>query len=160
VNQKKIMLVGEAWGELNLTGDYVALVDNEDLERLSKYTWCAVKRKSGDIHVMRKNSNNRTVFLHHEVLGLLRGPITYVIDHENRNGLDNRKSNLRRVSRRVNALNSDRSDNAKLIEKHGNRFRVRPYVNGKRTVIGSFETLTEAEQAVRRYRETQYNADR
>ena len=140
--------------EIKMTGGYTAFVDDEDFERISAFTWCVVKRPSGDMHAMRKNENNKTVFMHHEILRMSRGAITFQIDHKNRNGLDNQKDNLRKASRRLNALNSKRSDNATLIERHGNRFRVRPWINGKRTVIGSFPTQEKAEEAVRIYRET------
>lgn len=151
----KIALVGEAWGEIPLTKGYTALVDLEDVERIGAYNWCAVVRPSGNVHAMRKDSNNQTIWMHHEVLG--RKPTVFDVDHKNRNGIDNRKKNLRLRSRRHNLLNSDRSDKASLIERHGNRFRVRPWVEGKRTVIGSFRTREEAEAAVKEYRRGQYS---
>ena len=148
-----IALVGEAWGEIPLTKGYVALVDLEDFPRINEYSWCAVERPSGNVHAMRKDINNTTIWMHHEVLHISFPDGDSPIDHKNRNGLDNRKNNLRVATRRINSLNSKRSDSASLIEKHGNRFRVRPFINGKRTVIGSFATKPEAEEAVRRYRE-------
>jgi hypothetical protein len=45
--------------------------------------------------------------------GLSWNPKNQVIDHANRNKLDNRRSNLRIVSRSLNATNSTRSDRAK-----------------------------------------------
>lgn len=146
-----IMLVGEAWGEIPLTKGYVALVDLEDFERINQYKWCAVVRPSGNVHAMRKDRNNNTIFMHHEVLGTLSGGV-WDIDHENRNGIDNRKSNLKRKTRRENLLNCARSDKAKLYERRGNRFVVRVTVNYKRVTLGSFATREEAEQCVREYK--------
>lgn len=146
-----IAIVGEAWGEIELTLGQKALVDLDQLERVSQYTWCAVRRPNGVYHAMRKDECGLTQFMHHFVLGV-RASMTILVDHINRNGIDNRRQNLRLVTRRVNALNSARSDNAKIIEPHGNRFRVRPFINGKRVNLGSFATMEEALVVVQRYR--------
>jgi hypothetical protein len=144
-----IMLVGEAWGEIVLSQGYIALVDAEDLERIKLFNWYANVRPSGLVHAARKEGTT-TIWMHHEVLG--RKPVAFRVDHKNRNGLDNRKHNLRLASSRENALNSQRSDRASLIEPHGRRFRVRVFINGKRTTIGSFATRSEAEDAVAEYK--------
>ena len=143
-------------GEVTLTKGYKALVDLEDLEIIANFNWCVIERPSGNAHAMRKDKNNQVVWMHHQVLNR-KASLIYDIDHENGNGLDNRKFNLSLKTRRDNSLNSNRSRNASLIELHGNRFRVRPSINGKRIVIGSFSSREEAEAAVRRYREEQYN---
>lgn len=131
-------------------GEQTVLLDQDDFDRVGQYTWCVIYRRPGLFHAMRKE-NKKTVFMHRFILNLHSGDPD--VDHINGNGLDNRKENLRLASPRMNALNSDRSRNAKIIEAHGNRFRVRPFVNGKRTFIGSFTTYEEAEQAVRRYKD-------
>ncbi len=143
------MLIGEAWGELTVADGYKAIVDLADLDRLSQYSWFAVKRKSGNIHVARK-IGNETIWLHHDVWG--SKPVMYDLDHENRNGLDNRKKNLRLLTRSQNALNSDRSDNAKIWERHGNKFRVRIFREGKRISLGSFNTQEEAEAVIAQFK--------
>lgn len=156
--KNKIALVGEAWGEIPLTKGYVALVDLEDVERIAAHNWCAVVRPSGNVHAMRKGPSNETIWMHHEVMQ--RKPVVFDVDHKNRNGIDNRKNNLRLLSRRHNLLNTKRSEESSLIERHGNRFRVRPWIEGKRTVIGSFKTREEAEAAVTEYRRGQYSSCR
>jgi hypothetical protein len=74
-----------------------------------------------------------------------------VIDHVNGDGLDNRKVNLRIVSKRMNALNSNRTFTALGIERHGNRWRVRPFINGLRVNLGSFASYEEAVETRRKY---------
>lgn len=142
----KIALVGEAWGK------QTAILDEEDYERVIQFRWCAIRRRAGLYHAMRKDKRFNTVFMHRFILGL-----SYkdgkIVDHINGDGLDNRRCNLRIVSARENALNTERSRNAKIIEKHGNRFRVRPYVDGTRINLGSFSSEEEALAILRNFRD-------
>jgi hypothetical protein len=66
-----------------------------------------------------------------------------VIDHVNRNKLDNQVSNLRLVSNQENQFNT----NAKGYTKCGNKYRVRIAVNDKSIYLGTFETKEEAHNA-------------
>jgi hypothetical protein len=147
-----IAIVGEAWGEIELTLGMKALVDLEDFERVNKLTWCAIRRPSGVYHAMRKDACGQTEFMHHYILRVIPSVKTPV-DHDNGNGLDNRKFNIKVVTPRINALNTARSRKAKIIEPHGNRFRVRPFINGKRVNLGSFATEAEAMGVLQEYRQ-------
>lgn len=76
---------------------------------------------------------------------------TYMIDHINRNKLDNRIDNLRDVPRSLNALNSNtRSDNTsgrKGVHKSGKRWKAAINYNTKEIIIGYFDTFEEAVNA-------------
>jgi len=63
-----------------------------------------------------------------------------VIDHKNRDKLDNRVSNLRIVSHQENLWNT----NAKGFYKNRNKYHARIFLNGKHIYLGSFETKEEA----------------
>jgi len=152
VGQYKICIVGEALGEIKLTLDQKALVDLEDFERVNQFRWCAIRRPSGNYHAMRKDACGQTEFMHHFILRIIPNTKTPV-DHINRNGIDNRKFNLRVETPRINGLNKELSDNAKIVERHGNKFRVRPQINGVKLNLGSFTTEEEALDVVRRYKE-------
>jgi len=101
------------------------------------------------MHVYRK-IGKETIYMHHMVIG--KPPVGLITDHINRNGLDNQRENLQHVTRRTNALNSDRSDNAKIIEKSGNKYRLRPFIDGVRTNLGVFNSEAEALIALERHR--------
>jgi hypothetical protein len=131
--------------KIPLTQGKFALVDDEDFEFVSQYKWCAYW-KEAHYYVMHKDKGT-TVHMHSFILGT-----TSLVDHRNGDGLDNRKSNLRITSDRTNALNSDRSRSAKIVEKHGNRWRVRPFVDGRRTNLGSFSSLEEATKIAEEYK--------
>ena len=81
------------------------MVDDDDYERLSKYKWCA--SSSGDkyyaMRATRKGGTYKAIYMHRDVLPPPQ--LNQEVDHINRNTLDNRKSNLRIVSRRENAFN-------------------------------------------------------
>lgn len=84
------------------------LVDDEDYEKLSKYTWFVVMKKSGP-YIKRSeyyqpyNGKNFQVYLHRQIMN---APKDKVVDHINRNTLDNRKENLRLCSTAENVSNA------------------------------------------------------
>lgn len=93
--------------EIELTRGYKAIVDDADFERVSASKW----------HVWT-NPSSKTQYAVRNVLGpkgktttqglhrfLMSPPAHLEIDHMNGNGLDNRKSNLRIVSRAENMKN-------------------------------------------------------
>ena len=66
-----------------------------------------------------------------------------VIDHINRDKLDNQLSNLRIVSNQENQFNR----NAKGYTKRGNKYLTQIYINGKKIYMGTYETEAEAHNA-------------
>ena len=66
-----------------------------------------------------------------------------VIDHINRNRLDNQVSNLRIVSNQQNQWNR----NAKGYTKEGNNYKARIVINNKKIYLGRFDTEEEANNA-------------
>jgi hypothetical protein len=75
-----------------------------------------------------------------------------VVDHINRDPLDNRLENLRVVSRRANMINSSFADNAGVsFHKHKGKW----WAYGrqpKRKSLGYYQTRSEAEVAVENHR--------
>jgi hypothetical protein len=133
-------------------GKEVALVDPEDYDELAKYSWNVWKR---DDHVsvyawrgVRVNGKFRTIYMHSQITGW-----DYV-DHKDTNGLNNRRSNLRKSTVSQNRYNmhkyrgnhSSRYKGVSLVKSTG---RWRAYINiaGSRIVIGTFDTEEEAAQA-------------
>jgi hypothetical protein len=74
-----------------------------------------------------------------------------VIDHENHDVTDHRLDNLRDVSQQQNSTNrklrSDNRSGVPGVSREGNRWRASIMHQGKRTSLGSFETLKEAAEA-------------
>ena len=66
-----------------------------------------------------------------------------VIDHINRDKLDNQVSNLRIVSQQENSFNTK----SKGYYKCGNKYQAKIKINGKTICLGRFETEAEAHNA-------------
>jgi len=71
----------------------VALVDDQDYEWLNKFNWAASKCKNTFYAVKRSKRGEKPVRMHRLILGLTDPKI--LSDHEDRNGLNNQRSNLR-----------------------------------------------------------------
>jgi hypothetical protein len=90
--------------EIKLTKGYVAIVDDEDYERLNKYKWRAetTGRFIKNVYAVRTDyrGGKHTRRLHMYIV-----VSTEDIDHRNNNTLDNRRSNLRATTRIGNNTN-------------------------------------------------------
>jgi hypothetical protein len=70
----------------------------------------------------------------------------FVIDHEDRNQLNNRITNLRKTTISENTLNSNRTDNRLGITwyKYRMKWRVLRCIDGKKKCFGSFSNKEDA----------------
>lgn len=94
-----------------LTQGKVALVDDEDFERLSMHKWTA-ERRNGKVRIfwyairkepvgyVENRTKYKTKYLHQEILGVSTG-----IDHKDGDGLNNQRHNLRLCSQTQNSQN-------------------------------------------------------
>jgi hypothetical protein len=90
--------------EIKLTQNKVALVDDEDFEYINQFKWRTLKTKCAvyAIRTIRQNKIKECILMHRLIMGT---PKDQDIDHINRNGLDNKKLNLRNCSRSENLCN-------------------------------------------------------
>jgi hypothetical protein len=84
--------------EIPLTQGKVAVVDEEDFDRLNKHKWYACKNGNTFYALRKSNVNGKrlTILMHREILGLKPGDPG--VDHRDGNGLNNRRKNLRLAS--------------------------------------------------------------
>lgn len=94
------MLMSDQFKLLELAGGYLALVDNEDFYRISKFNWCCIKQGNSQVRAMTK-IDGKTIYLHQFILESIE-----MIDHINGHALDNRKSNLRVCNQQQNSFNA------------------------------------------------------
>ncbi len=83
------------------------IIDREVASLFDQYTWTASDNGNGIIYVHRKTKKGeggkpKKIYLHRVLAGAVEGEI---VDHINRNPLDNRRSNLRITSRTINNIN-------------------------------------------------------
>lgn len=128
------------------------MVDDEDYEKFNKFKWhkCpyGYAVRSG-----RKEENRRGVKLHREVTNCPKG---LEVDHINRNKLDNRKENLRIVTRQQNAQNRGKTrtntSGFRGVFKKGRGWAVQVYHNGKIHCGGSYQIPEDASVAADKMR--------
>lgn len=137
----------------NRSGDivFVTLVDDEDYEWLSQLKWWAGRDKKGKCtSVCCKDpevGSRRTLRMHRVLLGY-DGPD--MVDHKDRNPLNNQKDNLRIATRSQNGANSTQEgDGYKGVHRKRRGFGWEAYIglNGKRIFWGGYGTEEDAARA-------------
>ena len=100
-------------------------------------TYCTIKIKKG-YYKTKTHHMHRFFFKSNDSL---------VMDHINRNILDNRRSNLRLVSRAVNALNTEYNlGDERGVRKRFNKWICSVSVKNKSKYLGSFNSKEEASE--------------
>lgn len=96
--------------EMKLQGDFIAKIDECDLHLATKCVWSAAETHKSVYHMAHsgKKSENIPPQRFHRLVC----PLFKEVDHYNRNGLDNRRINLRNGTGTINRVNqSKRVDN-------------------------------------------------
>jgi hypothetical protein len=138
--------------QIKLTQNKYAIVDDEDFDLVNKYKW----RFAGDgyaltnIYLGRVNGKSKCLTFTMHSLFLDVPTKGYVIDHINRNKLDNRRKNLRVASRSLNAFNTGVWKHNKSgitgvsWDKVNNKWRAAINKNKKAINLGRFADLEKA----------------
>jgi hypothetical protein len=133
-----------------LTRGLSAIVDEDDFEDLSRFMWQAVPYGTNvyaSRHAKNAEGRNSTILMHRHLLGLEPGD--RCVDHVDGNGLNNKRENLRIVSKKENAWNRTRkapggSSRIKGVSRDGLRWRARITKEGKTITLGTFDTEESA----------------
>jgi hypothetical protein len=99
---------GDGTSTVCLSRGLTALIDTEDASLVSRYTWIADYRSERQIYALAQREpggKSGKVRMHRLVMGCTPGDGS-TVDHISHNGIDNRKSNLRLVTRQQNCFNS------------------------------------------------------
>jgi hypothetical protein len=136
--------------EIPLSQGFVALIDDADFELVGHFRWHMIQVQSGKRYAQRNirlASGRKTTQLMHRVI------VDYkLVDHINRNGLDNQRYNLRSASHSQNHANATklkRSDSTSIykgVYLNKNRWIARITLNQRLHYLGSF--LTERDAAL------------
>ena len=135
--------------QIELTQGLFALVNEEDFEYLNKEKWCAMNLKKADkIYAVRRHKN-KIVYMHRVILNPEKG---MVIDHIDRNGLNNTRDNIRACTPSQNQANrrvwiKKTSSRFLGVIKHQNGWLSSITKNRIRMTIGCFKDEIEAAKA-------------
>lgn len=131
-----------------------SIVDKDLFNEINEVQWTATKlnQKTNKFYLKATLGKKQQWFLHRLLVGALPGE---TVDHINGNSLDNRKCNLRIVSKKENNTNRSRNENKKSSIYKGvypnDRIRSpwRTYicVDKKQIYVGTFKTELEAAKA-------------
>lgn len=133
-----------------LTQGKMTLVDTADLNIVAPYKWYC-SNGYAIASIWTADGNCRRIYLHRLVLGLADPRIH--ADHINGDGLDNRRTNLRRATRHQNMANQTLSrrntSGYKGVSKYPRTpaYRATITANGKRRHLGFFATPEAAARA-------------
>lgn len=150
-NRQKLVIL-ETHAEI-ICKNGIILIDIEDVDKYYEKTWHINRRR------YVKGTHRNKLYLHRFLVGAKIGQI---VDHKNRDTLDNRKSNLRICNSSQNNSNCIKRKNA-LSKYKGVSLLRRPYKDGspryvayidknkKRKFLGVFKSEVEAAKVYNKY---------
>ena len=133
---------------IKLTLGKYAIVSLEDYERLNKHKWHALISHRTFYAV--RTENYKAIYMHNHIMQPESGK---VIDHIDRNGLNNGRYNLRLASRSQNCYNRKKKAGSQSkykgvsYVKGRKKWRVCINHNGKRIHLGYFDDEIDAVKA-------------
>lgn len=133
-----------------MTKGKVAIVDDEDYDVLVKHKWTTMKRCDGRYWYAYRKMSGRDVYMHRTILGAKDAEET---DHINRDGLDNRRLNLRIATPKQNQANKSKQSGTSskykgvCWDKKNNKWITSISINNHTVFIGRFRTEEEAAHA-------------
>lgn len=135
-----------------LTQGQIALIDDQDLELINQYKWCAhfKPKKNGGIYTAVHSSKSKTILMHRLIMNAKEKTI---VDHIDRNPLNNQRSNLRFANNISNAgnqgLRSNNTSGYKGVTWSKNKQVWRAQIGINRTIknLGTYKTVELAAAA-------------
>ncbi len=130
--------------------NFVAIVDDEDYERVSRHRWYARKNRNYFYAITGTviNGERKNLYMHKLVMNHTGD--AEIVDHKNRNTLDNQKGNLRICDRSQNRVNSRKRTGTKskfigvtFVARTG-KWNARVSSHGKSTFLGYFDCEIDA----------------
>ena len=145
---------GYPFRRIKLTRGYYALVDECDFERLNRHKWQVNVRNGRPRQAgrtERRNQKSRYLTMHRVIMN---PPKHMIVDHINRNPLDNRRANLRLSTPQQNSWNRSCPRNSKgskytgvSLDRDGQKWRVRIVIDGESRFLGYYDDEKAAAMA-------------
>lgn len=121
-------------------------IDIDDFDKVKKYSWY----ENEDGYLISRINNN-LVRMHRLIMDVKDKKLD--IDHINHNTLDNRKNNLRIVTRSQNSMNKKLANNSTsgitgvCFDKRKEKWRAYIKINGKQNELGYYNDFQDAVNA-------------
>jgi hypothetical protein len=132
-------------------------VDVSDYDWLSQWRW--QQSRPNDGYARRsvrlghhKDRRYSTIYMHRLITGVSD---EFEVDHINGDHFDNRRENLRIVSRAENMQNRTVARNAsgyRGVDLHVGRYAARATIGGRKVYLGRYDTADEAHEVVSAWR--------
>ena len=122
----------------------VAYIDKEDAVNIRPYSWSKSGHGGAMAYAGGGRENPKSVYMHRLIMGAEEGML---VDHVNRNPLDNRRANLRHATKQQNAANMDRGSKFKGVTESRGKLRAQITVDGQNRYLGTFDTPEDAARA-------------
>lgn len=134
------------YGICYMKGGWTFIFDREDYEKIKNYCW-HYNKQNGYITAHKLGTKKDSVLVHRIIMDLSNDD-KRVVDHINHVKCDNRKVNLRIVTKSQNAQNAKWKANPYpgVKELMDGRYFCSITVNKKRITIGTFNTFEEAKE--------------
>ncbi len=137
-------MIPETIFPIPLTQGQTAYVDREDYAELNQHRWCVYWDTHTRSFYAHRGLNGGCVSMHRQLLGPSKGD-GWVVDHENHNTLDNRKSNLCVGTHRKNQANrKNKSQHGTGVYRAKGRYYAWIRIEGISRRLGTFGTPEEA----------------
>jgi hypothetical protein len=125
-----------------------ALVDPEDYQELSQYNWQCFEKESRGRYAIRLEGR-KIISMHREIIN---APAGKIVDHKDRDGLNNTKGNLRIATIGQNNMHCGKrckkaSSQYKGVCRKGKRWQASIKYNGIRKALGCFDNEEDAARA-------------
>lgn len=135
--------------KIELSRGKYAIVDPEYVELLNKFNWSLSYNRAGNEYAIT-NMNGIRVKMHRFIMGVTDPSI--LVDHKNRNGLDNRKHNLRLCDKLKNAANSKPINKTSAykgvsFDNYSKKWVARIKFEGKQLNLGRYDDEEDAARA-------------
>ena len=137
-------------------GKFIVLVDADNYEKMLKLNslkWSVTISPTGNIYFLKRVNGRKQIYLHRWIMNAKKGTI---VDHIDRDTLNNTKKNLRFCTKASNCRNSGKQSNntsgvnGVCFDKKIKKWTARIYVNKKQIYLGSFKDKYDASKTRKR----------
>lgn len=120
-----------------LTNGSFAEVDDDDIDVVSGHRWHAVNPPTSSTTYALARQGTRSILMHALILHV---PDGYTVDHRDRNGLNNRRDNLRPATRSQQNQNKtitrNNTSGFRGVHRHYGKWRARIMIDGQNVHLG------------------------